>query len=51
MSFSKDLIDFTNKLIQRKAKNRLGYGGIDEILDHPWLKMPASERDLFRSKR
>lgn len=29
--------DFINKLIKRKPENRLGYNGIEEIKNHPWL--------------
>ncbi|KAM3134942.1 hypothetical protein pb186bvf_012942 [Paramecium bursaria] len=31
-------IDFINKLILRKPQQRLGANGIDEIVNHPWLK-------------
>ena len=30
--FSKEMIDFVNKLIQRKVKNRLGYNGVAEVV-------------------
>ena len=30
--------DFFNKLIQRKPANRLGFGGIEEIKSHIWMK-------------
>ncbi|MCQ2821028.1 MAG: protein kinase [archaeon] len=31
------VIDFINGLLKRKAKDRLGYGSISEIICHPWL--------------
>ena len=36
--YQDEAADFINKLIQRKPKNRLGKGGIKEVLNHPWLK-------------
>jgi serine/threonine protein kinase len=36
--WSETCADFINKLIQRKQFKRLGYGGIEEIKNHPWLK-------------
>ena len=29
--------DFINSLLQRKPKKRLGYNGVKEIKDHPWM--------------
>ena len=29
--------DFINLLLQRKPKNRLGFNGVKEIKDHPWM--------------
>ncbi len=29
-------------MIQRKPRNRLGYNGINEIKEHPWLKYKPS---------
>ena len=29
--------DLTNRLLQRKPQSRIGYGGIKEIMQHPWL--------------
>ena len=26
-------------MIQRHSKKRLGYNGVDEIMNHPWLQM------------
>ena len=37
-SSANDLIDFINRLLKRKAEERLGSKGIFEIIDHPWLK-------------
>ena len=36
--WSESAADFINKLIQRKQFKRLGYNGIDEIKNHPWIK-------------
>ena len=33
-----NIIDFVNRLLQRKPEQRLGYLGIDEIKNHPWLR-------------
>jgi nitrogenase molybdenum-iron protein alpha/beta subunit len=55
---SKECIEFINKvqypvmqMIQRHAKKRLGYNGINEILEHPWLKMDRAEQIDFRKKK
>ena len=32
-----NVIDFINRLLKRKPKERLGRGGIKEVMDHPWL--------------
>ena len=37
-SWSKESADFINKLLMRKPEQRLGYKGINELKDHPWLK-------------
>ena len=37
-NWSETCADFINKLIQRKQTKRLGYNGIEEIKNHPWLK-------------
>ena len=36
--WSESAADFINKLIQRKQFKRLGYNGIEEIKNHPWIK-------------
>lgn len=36
-------------MIQRKPQNRLGYNGINEIKDHPWLKF-YPWKDLYQKK-
>ena len=36
--WSDEAIDFINKLLIRKPEKRLGYKGINEIKNHPWLK-------------
>ena len=30
-------IDFINRLLKRKASERLGTNGVDEIMRHPWF--------------
>ena len=35
--WSVEVCDFVNRLLQRKPHNRIGYSGIKEIKDHPWL--------------
>ena len=35
--WSKESMDFINKLLQRKPKKRLGYNGVVEIKEHPWM--------------
>ena len=37
-SWSKESADFINKLLMRKPEQRLGYKGINELKEHPWLK-------------
>ena len=36
--WTKESIDFINKLIIRKREKRLGYNGIKEVKEHPWIK-------------
>ena len=36
--WSLEAVDFINKLLIRKAKNRLGYNGISELKNHNWMK-------------
>jgi len=36
--WSKESADFINKLLMRKPEHRLGYRGINELKEHPWLK-------------
>ena len=36
--YSKEAIDFTNKLIQRKIKNRLGFNSIADVKKHVWFE-------------
>ena len=38
IGWTDEALDFCNQLIQRRASERLGYEGIDEVRDHPWLK-------------
>lgn len=35
--WSKESVDFVNRLIQRKPENRLGYQSISEIKHHPFF--------------
>ena len=38
-NWSKESVDFINKLLIRKPEERLGYKkGIEELKDHPWLR-------------
>ena len=37
-SWSKESADFINKLLIRKPEQRLGFRGINELKEHPWLK-------------
>lgn len=39
------------KLIQRKVDHRLGFHGIDEILDHPWLNLSSREERLLSERK
>ena len=36
--WSNESMDFINQLLQRKPKKRLGYNGIEEIKNHPWMR-------------
>ena len=36
-NFDVSIIDFINKLLEKKPTNRLGNNGINEIIEHPWL--------------
>ena len=36
--WTKESVDFINKLIIRKKENRMGYNGIKEVKEHPWIK-------------
>jgi serine/threonine protein kinase len=35
--FNSNICDFVNRLLKRKSEERLGYNGIYEIKNHPWL--------------
>ena len=48
-NWSETCADFINKLIQRKQVKRLGYNGIDEIKNHPWLK-DINWKDIYLHK-
>lgn len=37
-NWSFEAADFINRLIQRKPENRLGFQGIEEIKNHPWIR-------------
>lgn len=36
--WSRESVDFVNRLIQRKPENRLGFAGIEEVKHHPFFK-------------
>ena len=36
--WTKESVDFFNKLLIRKKENRLGFKGIIELKEHPWIK-------------
>ena len=36
--WSEESREFINLLLQRKPRKRLGYNGVDEIKQHPWMK-------------
>ena len=36
--WTKESVDFINKLLVRKKENRLGFKGINEVKEHPWIK-------------
>ena len=36
--WSEESRDFINLLLQRKPKKRLGFNGVKEIKDHPWMR-------------
>ena len=36
--WTKESVDFINKLIIRKKENRMGFNGIKEVKEHPWIK-------------
>lgn len=46
--WSCEAADFVNKLIKRKPEYRLGFNGIQQIKDHPWLN--GLNWDKLRSK-
>ena len=41
-------MDFINKLLQRKPCKRLGFNGIKEIKDHPWIR--EAKWNLLKNK-
>lgn len=47
--WSKELRHFIDRLIQRKAQKRLGFNGIEEIKNHPWLEDIEWEKLLSKS--
>lgn len=47
--YSIESADFINKLIIRKPTARLGYNGIQEIKNHPWIKF-FNWKDLYLMK-
>ena len=52
-SSADELVDFINKLLKRKLNERLGSKGINEIIQHSWLKgldWDTIEAKLFHEK-
>ena len=47
-SSANELVDFINGLLKRKSEERLGFKGINEIIQHPWLK--DSDWDIMEEK-
>ena len=47
--WSQESADFINKLIIRKPNRRLGFNGINDIKEHPWLKY-FNWKDLYLQK-
>ena len=47
--WSQESADFINKLIIRKPNRRLGYNGISDIKEHPWIKY-FNWKDLYLQK-
>lgn len=47
--WSIEAVDFINRTMQRKPKSRLGYNGVHELKNHPWLKF-FNWRDLYLEK-
>ena len=47
--WSQESADFINKLIIRKPNRRLGYNGILDIKEHPWIKY-FNWKDLYLQK-
>ena len=46
--WSKESIDFINKLLKQEPENRIGYGGIYELKNHLWLRYYPW--DMLRNK-
>ena len=47
--WSENSRDFINLLLQRKPKKRLGYNGVEEIKEHPWMN--NIDWDLLYNKK
>ena len=48
-----ELVDFINGLLKRKAEERLGFKGINELIGHPWLNgidWDIMEEKLFKEE-
>ena len=48
-----ELVDFINSLLKRKAEERLGFKGINELIRHPWLNgidWDIMEEKLFKEE-
>ncbi|CAG9326973.1 unnamed protein product [Blepharisma stoltei] len=47
--WSEECVDFVNQLIQRRPQNRLGFNGINEVKNHPWVRNVEWDK-LFRKE-
>ena len=47
--WSIEAIDFINRLLQRKVEKRLGYRGISELKEHPWMS-DVNWNDMVKHK-
>ena len=50
LNFTPACINFINKMIKRKQTDRLGYGNIKKIFEHPWLSDVVDFKNLYLKK-